>query len=58
MNAITRTILIALCATVIPARFGHATKASLVADECEHNTYMCCWTKNDNGVEDNTDVCE
>ena len=29
----------------------------LVEDTCAYNTYMCCWTENDNGVQDNTDVC-
>lgn len=29
-----------------------------VLDECEYNTYMCCWTENDGeGMQDNTDVC-
>eukprot|EP00903_Cladosiphon_okamuranus_P010699 g10112.t1 len=26
--------------------------------DCDYNMYMCCWTENDNqGMEDNTDVC-
>ena len=28
-----------------------------VLETCAYNTYMCCWTQNDEGVEDNTDVC-
>lgn len=46
--------LLALC-VVLPTI--DATRASLLADTCEYNTYLCCWTKNDNGVQDNTDVC-
>ena len=35
-----------------------ATVVSLVEDTCAYNTYMCCWTENDdNAMEDNTDVC-
>lgn len=49
-----KTSLVALCA-LLPA--VGATRASLVADICQYNTYMCCWTENDNGVEDNADVC-
>lgn len=57
MNYLFKTILITAWATLL-SRVTYATKASLVQDSCEYNTYMCCWTKNDNGVEDNTDVCE
>lgn len=49
-----KTSLLALCA-FLPVSL--ATRASLVADTCQYNTYMCCWTENDNGVEDNADVC-
>lgn len=54
MKCAMKISFLALCA-IIPS--VNATKASLVDDACEHNTYMCCWTQNDNGVEDNTDVC-
>lgn len=58
MKAALKFSFAALCAllVVLPSDVG-ATKASLVDDVCTHNTYMCCWTENDNGVEDNTDVC-
>ena len=28
-----------------------------VLNTCAYNTYMCCWTQNDGGMVDNTDVC-
>lgn len=47
-----------LLALVIIAPAIHATRANRLRDDCQYNTYMCCWTENDNGVADNTDVCE
>lgn len=59
MNSLFRTILVTAWATLLLSRAAHATRASLLQASCEYNTYMCCWTENDdNGVEDNTDVCE
>lgn len=51
---LTKLALLTLGA-IIPA--VGATRASLLEDSCVYNTYMCCWTRNDNGVQDNTDVC-
>lgn len=48
---------IAVLALGIVAPTVGATKASLLEGTCEYNTYMCCWSRNDNGVADNTDVC-
>lgn len=33
--------------------------AALLPETCEYNTYMCCWTGHDGGVEmyGNADVC-
>ena len=32
--------------------------ADLMESACDYNIFMCCWTENDNdGMEDNTDVC-
>lgn len=48
--------LLLLALATIPS--SEATRANRLRDDCKYNTYMCCWTQNDNGVEDNTDVCE
>lgn len=54
MKYVMKVSFLALCA-MIPS--VGATRASLVEDKCQYNTYMCCWTENDNGVEDNADIC-